>query len=165
MPIQTQRRYLEQRKRCVRTYRLSDAALEADVRFCLSHLYWSPKQISSRFKLEKAQTIETSTIYRALDSGLLRDTLRYYLRFKYKKTGKAKKKDRRCYARRIEESPAEANDRSEFGHWEGDHFVSHKGKPVDSYPAVHFPLGMSHVTSSRVKTKRSHSPDFLALCN
>lgn len=130
LPIQAQRNYVQRRKRSIRKYRLSDPQLHANVRFFLGHLFWSPEQISQRLKAEGAATVGTSTIYRALDSGLLRDTLRYYLRFKYKKLGKSKKPTKRCFARSIEDRPAAANDRAELGHFEGDTIVSHKSKAV-----------------------------------
>lgn len=130
LPFQAQDNYMQRRKKCVRKCLLSDSKLESSVRFFLGHFFWSPEQIAHRLKEEGAQTVSTSTIYRALDRGLLRDTLRYYLRFKYKKIGKAKKRDRTCYARKIDERPNEAKDRLAFGHWEGDTIVSNKSKVV-----------------------------------
>lgn len=130
LPAQAQRNYTLRRKNSVRKRLLSNPALEADVRFFLGHLFWSPEQIANRFRLEGKHTISTSTIYRALDNGLLRDTLRYYLRFKYKKLGKAKKKSRQCFHRSIDDRPPDAADRLAFGHWEGDTIVSHKSTTV-----------------------------------
>ncbi len=130
LPVQAQRNYALRRKNSVRKRLLTDTLLEADVRFFLGHLFWSPEQIANRFKQEGKHIISTSTIYRALDSGLLRDTLRYYLRFKYKKIGKAKKKNRQSFHRSIDERTPDAADRSAFGHWEGDTIVSHKSKTV-----------------------------------
>ena len=113
--------YQERRKRCVRPYILSaNTDLYRMVHFLLSRLYWSPVQIGSRLKKERTFRIGASTIYRALENGLLRDSLRFYLRRKYKIHGKASKKRRKCFEKRIEERPDEANDRSELGHFEGD---------------------------------------------
>lgn len=131
LPCQAQRRYLQRRKRCVRKPVLSDTELHNLVHFCLGYLYWSPEQISNRLKQEyNKPIIGTSTIYRALDNGLLQDTLRYYLRIKYKTMGKASKKQRKCFEKSIEQRPVEANMRSELGHWEGDTIVSRKSKSV-----------------------------------
>jgi len=130
LPINAQINYSLHRKHSIRKYRLSDPDLAANVRFFLGNLFWSPEQISNRLKSEGAGTIGTSTIYRALDSGLLRNTLRYYLRFKYKKLGKNKEPAKRCFSRSIKDRPAEANDRTELGHFEGDTIVSHKSKKV-----------------------------------
>ena len=129
LPIQAQKEYRKRRKRCVRKCLLADPQLEKTVRFFLSSLYWSPEQIANRLKREGAQTVSTSTIYRALDQGLLRDTLRYYLRIKYKKHGKAKK-NMRCFARKIEDRPEAATGRAELGHWEGDTIVSFRSRTV-----------------------------------
>jgi IS30 family transposase len=98
------------------------------VQFCLSYLYWSPQQIENRLRLEGKPTVSFSTIYRALDEGRLRDTLRYYLRRKYKALGKAKKTIRRCFQQSIGQRPPEANERSEPGHWEGDTIYLSKEK-------------------------------------
>ena len=130
LPIRAHERYLLCRRNCIRKRLLSDPQLEASVRFFLGHLFWSPEQIANRLRAEGARIVSTSTIYRALDCGLLRDTLRYYLRIKYKTHGKAKKKDRRCFARKIDERPEAAASRSERGHWEGDTIVSHKSRTV-----------------------------------
>ena len=128
-PSEAQEAYRERRKRCVRKHVLSDKELNRQVRFFLGRMYWSPEQISNRLRTEAKSFVSTSTIYRALENGILRDTLRYYLRVKYKKHGKAKKRGKSCFARSITERPAEANDRAP-GHWEGDTVVSAKGRQV-----------------------------------
>ena len=83
--------YKERRKRCVRKHVLSDQELHHAVHFALGHLYWSPEQICERLRLEGRFFIGTSTIYRALESGYLRDSLKPYLRRKYKTMGKPPK--------------------------------------------------------------------------
>ena len=90
LPIHAQEAYRRRRKNCGRKCLLTDVQLEGTVRFFLGHLYWSPEQISHRLKKEGCRSVSTSTIYRALDRGILRNTLRYYLRFKSKTPGKAK---------------------------------------------------------------------------
>ena len=130
LPYQAQNNYMRRRKNCGRKCLLSDHKLEAEVRFFLGHLFWSPEQIAHRFRLEGSHTISTSTIYRALDKGLLRDTLRYYLRFKYKKIGKSANRAKNRFGRTIDERPEEAGNRTTFGHWEGDTIVSSKSKTV-----------------------------------
>lgn len=118
--------YQTRRKRCVRPHLLSaDADLRHTVHFLLGYLYWSPAQISARLKKEGTFQISASTIYRVLEHGQLRDSLRFFLRHKYKTFGKASKKRRKCFESRIEDRPAEANDRSEIGHFEGDTIIGH----------------------------------------
>ena len=85
----------------------------------------TPAQISARLKKEGTFQISASTIYRALEHGQLRDSLRFFLRHKYKMFGKASKKRRKCFESRIEDRSAEANDRSEIGHFEGDTIIGH----------------------------------------
>lgn len=128
IPTKAQEHYHENRKRSIRKPILSDKELLRDVTFFIGRMYWSPEQVSNRLRKEGNKSISTSTIYRALDNGLLRDTLRYYLRFKYKKIGKSKKANKKCFSKSIEQRPVSANDRSETGHWEGDTIVSHKSK-------------------------------------
>lgn len=115
-----QRRYVEKRRKCVRHAMLEDKELNKQVRFFLGHFWWSPEQICNRLREEGTAQISTSTIYRALDNGLLRDTLKYYLRIKYKNIGKAKGVSRQCFQKSISMRPEEADLRAVAGHWEGD---------------------------------------------
>ena len=115
-----QKQYHRNRRRCVRRAVLADSELHKLVHFLLGYLWWSPEQIANRLKEENTAQISTSTIYRGLDNGLLQDTLRYYLRIKYKKIGKAKDCKRICFQRSISLRPESANLRTEAGHWEGD---------------------------------------------
>lgn len=115
-----QKQYHRNRRRCVRRAVLADRELHRLVHFLLGYLWWSPEQISNRLREENTAQISTSTIYRGLDNGLLQDTLRYYLRIKYKKIGKTKDCKRICFQRSISLRPESANLRAEPGHWEGD---------------------------------------------
>lgn len=115
-----QKQYHRNRRRCVRRAVLADRDLHKLVHFLLGYLWWSPEHISERLREEYTAQISTSTIYRGLDNGLLQDTLRYYLRIKYKKIGKAKDRKRFCFQRSISLRPESANLRAEPGHWEGD---------------------------------------------
>lgn len=115
-----QERYRTVRKRSVRHFILEDKELHGTVHFLLGYLWWSPEQIANRLKEEGTARISTSTIYRALDNNLLQDTLRYYLRIKYKTLGKSKKPSRLCFQKCITMRPEKANTREEAGHWEGD---------------------------------------------
>ena len=63
-----------------------------------------------------------------METGLLRDTLRFYLRRKYKTIGKAPKKRRKCFENLIKDRPIEADDRSELGHFEGDTIIGSRHK-------------------------------------
>ena len=127
LPCQAQRAYQKRRRNCVRKSILSDRELCDQVRFLLGHLFWSPEQIANRLKYEQGHRVSTSTIYRALDRGLLRDTLRVYLRIKYKKIGQASKRNKACFRRSISERPQEANERTRIGDFEADTIVGSKG--------------------------------------
>ena len=128
-PSHAQRSYCRNRRACVRKSRLSDQSLNLTVRFFLTYLYWSPEQICERLRLEARHcVVGMSTIYRALDNGLLRDTVRYYLRRKYNKLGKNKKKHRKCFQKLITQRPPEAAARSRLGDWEGDTILGHNEK-------------------------------------
>ena len=115
-----QERYKTARKKSVRHSILANKELHQTVHFLLGYLWWSPEQIANRLREEGTACISTSTIYRALDSNLLQDTLRYYLRIKYKTLGKSKKPSRLCFQKSITLRPETANTREEAGHWEGD---------------------------------------------
>lgn len=113
-------RYFANRTKCVRHAILDDLELHHLVHFLLGYLWWSPEQISFRLRAEGCSQISTSTIYRALDNGRLQDTLRYYLRIKYKKLGKNKEPRKVCFEKTIDLRPVEADIRAVPGHWEGD---------------------------------------------
>lgn len=100
-----QMRYHEVRRRCRRHRILQTRELHTLVYFLLSRLYWSPEQISHRLALEGSWSISTSTIYRALETGELQNTLRYYLRIKYKKLGKNKEPHKVCFQKSIDLRP------------------------------------------------------------
>ena len=88
--------------------------------FFIAQLGWSPEEIYHRLKLEGIPFASTSTIYRALQSKRLRDTLIFYLRIMKKRIGKAKKPKRKCFSRSIEERQQEAEQRTRIGDLEGD---------------------------------------------
>lgn len=115
-----QKQYTTRRTNCVRHTLLSDLELHKMIHFLLGSFWWSPEQISKRLKEEGTAQISTSTIYRALENGALQDTLRYYLRIKYRKLGKNREPNKLCFQKSISLRPAAANTRSEPGHWEGD---------------------------------------------
>lgn len=123
-----QAHYQQSRKNSRRHRILEDRELHKLVHFLLGTLFWSPEQIAARLQIEGTANISASTIYRALDNGLLQDTLRFYLRIKYKKIGKAKKKNRSCYEKSISLRPVEAALRCEDGHLEGDLILSSREK-------------------------------------
>lgn len=127
-PWQAEKNYQIRRKRSVRKRRLEDVELRHTVHFLLGWLYWSPEQISQRLRVEQGIVIGTSTIYRALDKGTLRPSLRFYLRHKYKTFGKASKKNRQCFSVTIDQRPEQALTRCHLGHWEGDTIIGHGSK-------------------------------------
>lgn len=130
-PSRAQRAYEERRKHCVRKPVLQDPELHGLVHFFLGSCFWSPEQISHRLQKEGHRSIGTSTIYRALDTGLLQDTLRYYLRFKYKTHGKnPNTRKKTCFSSSITDRPPEAAARSECGHFEGDTVHMYKSSAV-----------------------------------
>ena len=118
--VAAQKNYQQRRKACVRHRILLNRELHRMVHFLLGYLWWSPEQISNRFREEGTAEISTSTIYRALENGDLQDTLRYYLRIKYHKLGKNKEPSKLCFQKTISLRPEAAALRSEPGHWEGD---------------------------------------------
>lgn len=126
----SQERYRTARKRSVRHSKLEDRECHRSVHFLLGYLWWSPEQIANRLREEGTACISTSTIYRALDNNLLQDTLRYYLRIKYKTLGKSKKPSRLCFQKSITLRSEAANTREEAGHWEGD--TIHSSNEKDS---------------------------------
>lgn len=124
-PWRAQGNYHKRREGSVRRYVLEQPQLRHTVHFLLGWLYWSPEQISNRLRLEGRFTIGTSTIYRALERGQLRNSLRFYLRRKYKTFGKSSKKTRECFSNSIDQRPLQALHRSELGHFEGDTISGH----------------------------------------
>ena len=121
--IEAEKKYRERRKRCVRKQKLSVPAYSAKVSELLEE-YWSPEQIANRLQLEKNKIhVSTSTIYRALENGLLSPELRKVLRLKGKRRCGGHKKSP-CGHLDIEytihDRPQSVENRKRAGHWESD---------------------------------------------
>lgn len=77
----------------------------------------------------KGEIVCIATLYRWVDSGLLRVKNRH-LPLKLKRGQNSKKQDKKKeLGKRIDQRPKEVDSREEFGHWEGDGIVGadHKG--------------------------------------
>ena len=121
--IKAQRAYEKRRKNSVRKPILADPKVVQTVSNLLE-MAWSPEQISNRLKYEHNQLkISTSTIYRALDAGLLDEKLCKKLRIKGRLRHGGRKKSK-CGHLDIEYSihdrPKSADKRKTIGHWESD---------------------------------------------
>jgi IS30 family transposase len=86
---------------------------------------WSPEIISKRIEIERGLKLSTNTIYRYVKAN--RKELQEYLyhhgqpyrqRVGHRRGGI--KKPKRMAKKYIDQRPEAINDRSEFGHWEGD---------------------------------------------
>ena len=114
--------YKKRRKKCGRQHLLKQENIRAYVLEKM-YLYWTPEQISGRCKVDKKSFgISFTTIYRAIDSGVLPQKLKKIMRFKWKRK-KCKTIDKRGKIPdtiSIHDRPAGAKNRSRFGHWESD---------------------------------------------
>ncbi len=93
-------------------------------------LGWSPEQLVGRLRLELGISLSAETVYQhllrdAASRGGLRWALRQGSRSKRFQNRKMSTRTRER-KNRIENRPAAANDRSEFGHWERDCIVGAK---------------------------------------
>lgn len=94
---------------------------------------WSPQQISGRLSALGVMEVGTSTIYRwirrdkARGGGLWERTRRLSRRYR-KGYGVVDRRGRLSGKRSIDERPAQVEDRSEFGHWEGDTVMGRDGR-------------------------------------
>ena len=131
-PSKAQEKYEKRRLRCRKHKILEQAGVKEIVVALLTGQQWSPEQISKRMELEHGEPVVSySTIYRALKTGCMeppgrrkkmkgRYHMERYLRRKGWR-GKKKEKQEKAYIHRgIEERPKSAENRSRFGHFEGD---------------------------------------------
>jgi len=117
-----QSKYRLRRKRCKRKRRLDDPTLSEWVEAKLL-LYWSPEQISGRLAYEQnKRVISFVTIYRAMHQGNLPGVSNDCLRRKGRKYSPSASETRgRLHGHKtIHERPVSAQNRSYYGHWEGD---------------------------------------------
>ena len=114
--------YALRRRRCKRNRRLDDAALTALVSEKLL-LFWSPEQIAGRLAYKrKTRVISFVTIYRAIHKGALTGITRDCLRRRGRAYSLSATETRgRLHGyKTIRERPLGAENRSCYGHWEGD---------------------------------------------
>ena len=131
-PSKAQEKYQKRRKHCRRHKILGQADIKEKVVTLLTGQQWSPEQISKRMELEcGGPVVSYSTIYRAIKTGDMepkerrkKKNGRYFMeRYLRRKgwRGKKKEKQEKVYIHRgIEERPKSAENRSCFGHFEGD---------------------------------------------
>ncbi len=119
-------------KRCLNRERSlkigKDRRLEAYIRQKITKERFSPDAIIGQIKtqgLKFERMISTKTLYNYIEAGIFSGISHKDLWEKSKKKKRPYKsivrvtaKNRRC--RSIEDRPKEANDRTEYGHWEGD---------------------------------------------
>lgn len=115
-----QQAYQHRRKRCKRKRILENNEAKACV-VGLLEKYWSPEQISNRLLKEKNSIqIGTSTIYRALSSGLLEKAMRQKLRRKGQRHNDRLPCGHLPIQNTIHDRPNAANNRRRLGDWECD---------------------------------------------
>ena len=131
-PSKAQEKYEGRRVRCRRHKRLEQVDIKEKVVTLLTERQWSPEQISKRMEMEHGiQMISYSTIYRGLKTGCMEPPGRrkkvkgrYYMeRYLRRKGWRGVKKEKRKTAyihQGIEQRPKSADNRREFGHFEGD---------------------------------------------
>lgn len=123
LPCKAQQAYEERRKKSVRKKKLLvDKKLHETVHYYIVKQNWTPEIIAERLKKEVGRcVISASSIYRALENGVLQDTLKPYLPYKYKKIGKAGKKCKKYIkTHSIDDRPAIVAERGRPMDWEGD---------------------------------------------
>lgn len=90
--------------------------------------YFSPQQISGMWTESSGEALSHETIYTWLRNKR-QDLIKIYLRRKGKKYRKKRLQPEFITEKRsIDERPIEANERLEFGHWEGDTMLGASGK-------------------------------------
>ena len=115
-----QRKYEKRREKCQRNHLLFDQQIVDKVTELLQ-LFWSPEQMSQRLNLEENSVqISTSTIYRAIKSGILPLELKTKLRKRPYRQPKDGATGHLTIPHHISERPDEANRRLVVGHWESD---------------------------------------------
>lgn len=131
-PSEAQAFYTKRRGRCRRRRILEQSELRDKVVAILTEEQWSPEEISNRFRLENStMSVSYPTIYRALHAGLMEPKgarknrhghypMQKHLRRKGHKPKGKQRKTQSFVHQTIETRPQAAQDRSEFGHWEGD---------------------------------------------
>ena len=117
-----QKLYSKRKKRCGKTPKLFDEIIKSYVLERME-LRWTPEQICERAKLENQRfSLSYTTIYRAIDNGVLPRQTKKIMRFKWKYK-KRKTTDKRGIIQNttsIHDRPKSVNDRDEAGHWESD---------------------------------------------
>ena len=132
--VSAQAAYEQRRKGYRPKKKLSDPLIFNTVRDKFLDHQWSPEQISERIKLEGASfSISYTTIYRGIYAGLFdtaeerrshgnqgaRRKLRHRGKTRHTK-GHKETRGKIVVSNDLSERPAEANDRSRIGDWEGD---------------------------------------------
>ena len=131
--VQAQENYQKRRLKSRRSRILSNSELQDFVVKKLVKLHWSPEQISGRLVHENSHwAISYNTIYRGIEHDNLGVPLKSHnargLARKLRHRGKTRKIKGTVKERRgrfndvssIHERPISAENRSRFGHWEGD---------------------------------------------
>ena len=139
-PSRAEEKYRKRRKKCgAKKLLVKNKELAETVRELIGDQQWSPEQVVNRLELEGNIRISLNTIYRALKSGILepkgqrrkqkgRYPLERNLRQKNRPNGGKRGKTMFHDAPTIHERPQAANDKSEFGHLEGDTVYCKKEK-------------------------------------
>ena len=121
-PSFAQNMYAERKSRCgAKNILECNKNLKSEIKEHLENKM-SPESISGRMKLEKKETVSFSTIYRGIKTGILGVTEKEVLVRKGKVKPRNTEETRGKISDRkgIEERPAEANERTEIGHFELD---------------------------------------------
>lgn len=129
-----QKRYEARRERCRRPRILDDVRLFELVATKFLEEQWSPEQIEGRLALELGSSpVSDTTVYRGIRQGRFdariggrKAEARLRRRGKRRK-GAAERRGRIAISHEISERPAEAEDRSAPGHWEGDTVAGRAG--------------------------------------
>ncbi len=124
-----QQAYQQRRQRCVRKRKLDDPERRALVEEKLLQ-NWSPEQIDGRLKLEKSKLrVSYSTIYRAIHKKALNVPSKCLRRGGRKPSPHAQETRGRLHGHKtIHQRPKGAQNRSRFGHWEGDTVQGARGR-------------------------------------